>query len=199
MKITILFTIAITLLGLCLVAWNVYSGITKYTSTESASPVDFYSLNCSTLKGDDYSFENLRGKRVLIVNTASECGFTPQYKELQKLHETYGGDSFVILGFPCNDFGNQEAGSSKDIGAFCQKNFGVEFLMMEKVKVKGDGVSDVYVWLNNKTSNGVANHNVKWNFHKFLIDENGKLHASLRSGVKPLSKEISDFASGTTL
>lgn len=199
MKMTILFSTATILLGLGLVAWNFYSGVSTYPSTTEQSNVDFYSLSCNTLEGEEFSFEQLRGKRVLIVNTASKCGFTPQYEELQKLHETYGGESFVILGFPCNDFGKQEPGSSVEIGAFCQKNFGVEFTMMEKVSVKGKEMSEVYVWLNNKSSNGVADHNVRWNFHKFLIDETGHLSASLKSGVNPLSKNITDFANGKSL
>ena len=199
MKMTILFSTAIILLGLGLVAWNFYGGISKYPATTEQSDVDFYSLSSKTLEGEEFSFEQLRGKRVLIVNTASKCGFTPQYEELQKLHETFGGESFVILGFPCNDFGKQEPGTSVEIGTFCQKNFGVEFTMMEKVSVKGKGMSDVYVWLSNKTSNGVADHNVRWNFHKFLIDEKGHLSASLKSGVKPLSKEITGFANGESL
>ena len=199
----ILLTITIILLGLGLglglVAWNLYGGISKYDAPTQQSNVDFYSLSCKTLSGEDFSFEQLRGKRVLIVNTASKCGFTPQYKELQELHETYGGESFVILGFPCNDFGKQEPGSSEEIKTFCQKNYGVEFTMMEKVSVKGEAMSEVYVWLNNKTSNGVSDHHVRWNFHKFLIDENGHLSASLKSGVKPLSQDITDFASGKPL
>ncbi len=196
MKMTILFSTALILLGLGLVAWNFYGGISKYDTNTEQSDVDFYSLSCKTLEGEDFSFEQLRGKRVLVVNTASKCGFTPQYEELQKLHETYGGESFVILGFPCNDFGRQEPGTSVEIGSFCQKNYGVEFKMMEKVSVKGKDMSEVYVWLNNKSSNGVADHSVRWNFHKFLIDEKGRLMASLKSGVKPLSKDITDFASG---
>ena len=196
MKMTILFSTALILLGLGLVAWNFYGGISKYDTNTEQSDVDFYSLSCKTLEGEDFSFEQLRGKRVLVVNTASKCGFTPQYEELQKLHETYGGESFVILGFPCNDFGRQEPGTSVEIGSFCQKNYGVEFEMMEKVSVKGKDLSEVYVWLNNKSSNGVADHSVRWNFHKFLIDEKGRLMASLKSGVKPLSKDITDFASG---
>tara|TARA_B100000780_G_scaffold278253_1_gene251181 strand:- start:1987 stop:2580 length:594 start_codon:yes stop_codon:yes gene_type:complete len=196
MKMTILFSTALILLGLGLVAWNFYGGISKYDTNTEQSDVDFYSLSCKTLEGEDFSFEQLRGKRVLVVNTASKCGFTPQYEELQKLHETYGGESFVILGFPCNDFGRQEPGTSVEIGSFCQKNYGVEFEMMEKVSVKGKDMSEVYVWLNNKSSNGVADHSVRWNFHKFLIDEKGRLMASLKSGVKPLSKDITDFASG---
>lgn len=196
MKMTILFSTALILLGLGLVAWNFYGGISKYDTNTEQPDVDFYSLSCKTLAGEDFSFEQLRGKRVLVVNTASKCGFTPQYEELQKLHETYGGESFVILGFPCNDFGRQEPGTSVEIGSFCQKNYGVEFEMMEKVSVKGKDMSEVYVWLNNKSSNGVADHSVRWNFHKFLIDEKGRLMASLKSGVKPLSKDITDFASG---
>jgi glutathione peroxidase len=160
------------------------------------SSVDFYSLSCKTLDGNDFQFEQLKGKRVLIVNTASKCGFTKQYEGLQNLHDTYSGDDFVILGFPCNDFGNQESGSEKEIGAFCSANFGVEFQMMEKVKVKGKEKHPVYVWLTSEEENGVSNHSVKWNFHKFAIDNQGHLVGSMRSGVKPSDKEITDFAAG---
>ncbi|PCJ81308.1 MAG: glutathione peroxidase [Bacteroidetes bacterium] len=194
MKIYILISIVAVIFGLGLIAWNSYAGIKIFQPSEGS--VDFYSLSARTIDGKEFQFEQLRGKRVLIVNTASECGFTPQYKGLQKLHEMYGGDDFVILGFPCNDFGNQESGSSDEIVSFCSKNYGVEFQIMDKVKVKGEGVHPVYVWLENKNENGVSNNSIKWNFHKFLIDDTGHLVASVRSGVKPSDKLITKFASG---
>ena len=194
MKMFIITTITVLFLGTVLVAWSIYSGVETYKPMNSS--VDFYSLSCKTLDGTDFQFEQLKGKRVLIVNTASECGFTPQYKGLQKLHEMYSGDDFVILGFPCNDFGKQEAGNAKAIGEFCTANFGVEFQMMEKVKVKGDEKHPVYVWLTSKEENGVSNHSIRWNFHKFAIDQQGNLVGSMRSGVKPSDKEITEFAAG---
>jgi len=194
MKVFILITIIAVISGLGFKVWSTYYSIKIYQPSEGE--VEFYSLSAKTIDGKDFNFEQLRGKRVLIVNTASECGMTPQYKGLQKLHEMYGGDNFVILGFPCNDFGNQESGSSDEIISFCSKNYGVEFQMMEKVKVKGEGVHPVYVWLKNKNENGVSDNSIKWNFHKFLIDADGHLIASLRSAVKPSDELITKFASG---
>lgn len=156
----------------------------------------FYDLEASTLEGAPFSFESLRGKRVLIVNTASKCGFTPQYAELEALHESHAGENFVILGFPCNDFGRQEPGSAEEIAEFCSRNYGVSFEMMEKVHVKGEDQHPVYAWLTSQELNGEDDHKVGWNFHKFLVDENGNLVASLRSGVGPGSEEIVRFASG---
>lgn len=156
----------------------------------------FYDLQAQTLEGDNFSFESLRGKRVLIVNTASKCGFTPQYADLEALHEAHAGEDFVILGFPCNDFGRQEPGTAEEIAEFCSRNYGVSFQMMEKVHVKGDDQHSVYAWLTSKELNSVDDHKVGWNFHKFLVDEEGNLVASLRSGVGPDSEEIVRFASG---
>ena len=192
MKTYIIITlVAAIFIALGFSAWNLYGGVNTYTPT--VSHTSFYDLSCNTLEGETFDFESLIGQKVLIVNTASECGFTPQYEGLQKLHEQYGGDGFVILGFPCNDFGKQESGTSEEIGAFCSKNFGVTFQMMEKVSVKGSNTHSVYKWLLNESENGVSNHNVRWNFHKFLIDENGALVASLRSGVNPDDKRVINF------
>ena len=187
------YSIIAILAVLALAGWTMFKGGTAYTPSESNT--DFYSLSCKTIEGNDYDFNQLKGKRVLIVNTASECGFTPQYKGLQKLHEQYG-ESLTIIGFPCNDFGNQESGSSEEINSFCSKNYGVSFQMMEKVSIKGDAPHPVYVWLLNKSENGVADHIVRWNFHKFLIDEDGSLVGSYKSGVKPTDNQIISFASG---
>jgi len=132
----------------------------------------------------------------LIVNTASECGYTPQYKQLEELYKQYGGDTFTIIGFPANNFGGQEPGSDEQIAAFCEKNYGVTFPMMSKISVKGNDEHPLYKWLTSKELNGVSNGEVKWNFHKFLIDENGKWYAELSSKVSPLNEEIIAFASG---
>ena len=155
---------------------------------------NFHDLTAKTLEGAQFDFAALKGKRVLIVNTASRCGFTPQYADLEKLNQEYGGDDFVILGFPCNQFGRQEPGSAGEIATFCEKNYGVSFQMMEKVDVKGSEAHPVYQWLCEKERNGVEDHKVAWNFHKFLVDEKGRLIASLRSGVGPLDDVIVDFA-----
>ena len=188
------------LLAIGLMAFNTYQGAifggenNRYTSMNSSA--DFYSLSVNTLEGEAFDFEQLRGKRVLIVNTASRCGYTPQYEKLQTLYNQYGGEDFVILGFPCNQFGRQEPGSASEIGEFCSKNFGVTFQMMEKVEVKGDGQHPVYAWLCDANKNGVGDHKVAWNFHKFLVDGEGQLVASLKSGADPLGGEIMGFAAG---
>jgi glutathione peroxidase len=156
----------------------------------------FYSLKATTITGEPFDFSTLRGKRVLIVNTASECGFTPQYEGLEELNKMYAGESFVILGFPSNDFMGQEPGTEEEILTFCTSKFDVTFQMMSKVTVDGTSGDPIYQWLCNKTLNGVEDAKVSWNFNKFLIDENGRWVAHLGSRVKPMSEEITNFAQG---
>lgn len=152
-----------------------------------------YDFSLKTIDGKPYPLSNLKGKKVLLVNTASECGYTPQYEGLEKLYRQYKDKNFVIIGIPSNDFGGQEPGDNAAIKAFCSKNYGVSFPMMEKIKVSGKDKHPLYNWLADKNQNGVLDGSVKWNFHKFLIDKNGKLVKSLGSSVKPDSKEISDW------
>ena len=180
------------LLAIGLSAWKLHKSSAIYAPQPAME--NFHDLSATTLEGAPYSFDQLKGKRVLIVNTASRCGFTPQYADLEQLNKEYGGDDFVILGFPCNQFGRQEPGSSGEIATFCEKNYGVSFQMMEKVDVKGADAHPVYQWLSEKARNGVEDHKVAWNFHKFLVDEEGRLVASLRSGVSPLDATVVDFA-----
>ena len=165
-------------------------------SKDTMESTDFYSLQASTIDGADFSFEQLKGKRVLIVNVASKCGYTPQYEQLQKLHEQYGGKDFVVLGFPANDFGFQEPGSAADIKSFCSKNYGVTFQMMAKVKTNKNKGHEVYQWLCNKSQNGIDDAKVSWNFNKFMIDENVQWIAHYDSRMNPLSTEITNFAAG---
>jgi glutathione peroxidase len=127
---------------------------------------------------------SFKGKKMLVVNTASKCGFTPQYKELEQLHQKHG-DKLVIIGAPCNQFGNQEPGSAEEIGVFCQKNYGVSFLMTDKLDVKGKNQHSLYSWLTKKELNGVDDFEVSWNFNKFLLDENGKLTHYFGSSTSP--------------
>jgi len=174
--------------------WNFTRG--KQVHSEMDAVASFYDLKATTLEGASFDFSTLRGKRVIIVNTASKCGYTPQYAELEELHKEWGGKGLVILGFPCNDFGRQEPGNAEEIGEFCQRNYGVSFTMMEKVSVKGEAQHPVYAWLCKADLNGVGDHEVKWNFHKFLINESGQLVASLRSGVSPKDEAIVTFAQG---
>jgi glutathione peroxidase len=150
----------------------------------------FHALEAIDINGNTVSMSAFAGKKVMVVNTASECGYTPQYKQLQELHEAYKDKGLVILGFPCNDFGGQEPGTGDEIEAFCQKNYGVTFPLMAKVSIKGDAPHPVYRWLTNKSENGVMDASVKWNFHKFLIDEQGHLVKALGSGIEPFDEEV---------
>lgn len=143
------------------------------------------------LMGDTISINDFKGKKVLIVNVASKCGLTPQYEELQKLYETHK-DSLVIIGFPCNQFMGQEPGTAEEIHSFCEKNYGVTFLMAEKIDVKGDSQHLIYQWLTQKSQNGLEDSKVKWNFQKYLLDENGYLIAVFAPSIKPLSSELID-------
>lgn len=154
---------------------------------------DFYNFKVTDIDGNPYSFENLRGKKVMIVNVASKCGHTPQYEELQAIYKKYGNDNFVIVGFPANNFLSQEPGTDEEIKTFCTKNYGVEFPMMSKISVKGNDMDPVYQWLTSKDQNGVMDSKVKWNFQKYLIDENGHLVKVVSPGTKPDDKEIIDW------
>jgi glutathione peroxidase len=152
-----------------------------------------HDFKCKTLDDKEFSFASLKGKKIMIVNTASECGYTPQYKDLQALYEKYKNSNFVIIGFPCNDFGGQEPGSAGEIQSFCSKNYGVTFPLMEKVVVKGDSKCEIYKWLTSKVENGVEDSKVNWNFNKYLIDEKGNYVKHLGSGVNPLDKEVTEW------
>jgi len=157
---------------------------------------NFYDIKAQTLEGETFDFSQLKVKKVLIVNTASKCGFTSQYKELEELNKKYGGKKFAILGFPSNDFMNQEPLSEKDIREFCTINYGVTFQMMSKISVKGDDIHPVYQWLTSKQKNGVMDSKVKWNFQKYLVDENGVLISTLPSSENPLSETITNWIEG---
>lgn len=166
------------------------------TMAFSLKPKSIHQFSTKTLDGKDFSFASLAGKKLLIVNTASECGFTPQYKELQELYDAFKDKNFVVIGFPCNDFGGQEPGTAAEIQTFCSKNYGVTFPMMEKVIIKGNKQSEIYTWLCNKSLNGKEDAEVKWNFSKFLINENGDYVKHLPSQVKPMDPEITSWIEG---
>lgn len=144
------------------------------------------------LDGATIDFSKYKGKKVLIVNTASECGYTPQYADLQKLYEAHKSN-LVIVGFPANNFGGQEPGSNTEIKEFCKKNYGVTFPMAGKVSVKGDDIHPIFKWLTTKSENGVMDAEIKWNFTKFLLDEKGKLIAVFPTKVNPNSEEITKY------
>lgn len=148
-----------------------------------------YDFKVPGLDGHSIDLSKYKGKKILIVNTASQCGYTPQYAELQQLHEKYK-NSLVIIGFPANNFGQQEPGSNEEIGAFCKKNYGVTFLMAEKVSVKGTDIHPLFKYLTEEAGKLGNTDPIKWNFTKFLIDEKGKLIGVFPSRVKPLSDEL---------
>ncbi len=157
---------------------------------------NLHRFKAETLDGKEFDFSSLKGKKVMIVNTASKCGFTPQYKILQQMYETYGAQGFEIIGFPANNFLNQEPGSNETIRDFCTDNYGVTFPMMAKVSVKGDDMHPVFRWLTEKSENGVTDAPVKWNFQKFLIDEEGKLAFVLPPAAKPDDQKVIDWLKG---
>jgi glutathione peroxidase len=149
---------------------------------------EFYSFRTPTINGKEFDFSGLKGKKVLIVNTASECGYTPQYAELEKLHQKYKG-KLVLIGFPANNFGQQEPGNNEQILEFCTKNYQVTFQLMQKVSVKGDDMDALFKWLIAQPNPDFTG-DINWNFEKFLIDENGVLVHRFRSRSKPMSEEI---------
>jgi glutathione peroxidase len=150
----------------------------------------FYDFKVKTLEGKPFDFASLKGKKVMIVNTASKCGNTPQYKDLEELYTLYGGNNFVIIGFPANNFGGQEPGTAEEIRKFCTDNYKVTFPMMGKISVKGDDMHPLYQWLTSKAKNGIMDSEVKWNFQKYLIDENGKLVDVINPKDNPKSDKV---------
>lgn len=162
-------------------------------STMTTSLADFYSLGLLSANGkDSIKLSDFKGKKILIVNVASECGYTPQYKDLQALSEKYA-EKLVIIGFPCNQFGGQEPGTEDEIVSFCQKNYGVTFPISQKGDVKGAQQHPLYQWLTQKSMNGKDDYSVKWNFNKFLISETGELLSYFPSSTKPLSEDIESY------
>jgi glutathione peroxidase len=159
------------------------TAILLFTTTSSIHTFDF-----QTIDGKTMSFSSFKGKKILIVNTASRCGYTSQYEDLEKLHKQYGS-KLIIIGFPANNFGGQEPGSNSDINSFCKKNYGVSFIMASKVSVKGSDMIPLFKWLTTQ-ENPDFTGDIRWNFEKFLIDENGKLIHRYRSGTNPLDKDL---------
>lgn len=150
----------------------------------------FHDFTVKDIDGLEYDLSQLKGKKVMVVNTASKCGLTPQYEELQSLYEKYKDDNFVIIGFPANNFMNQEPGSNEEIKEFCSSNYDVSFPMMSKISVKGDDIHPLYAWLTEESKNGVEDSNVRWNFQKYLIDENGKLVMYFSPRTSPKDDDI---------
>ncbi len=160
--------------------------LTAFTIAPSNS---IHSFKVKSLDGGTIDFAQFKGKKILIVNTASECGYTKQYKALDSIYKQYKS-KLVVVGFPCNQFGGQESGTATEIQEFCKKNFGVTFPLAEKVEVKGENATAIYKWLCSKAENGVLDATISWNFNKFLIDESGNMLAYFPSKVTPDSEEI---------
>ncbi|CAG5086482.1 glutathione peroxidase [Parvicella tangerina] len=181
MKTKTLFTILIALSILLL------SAISKTNQPMSQT---IYQFKVEDLYGESFDLASLKGKKVMIVNTASKCGLTPQYEDLEKLYQKYKGNNFVIIGFPANNFMSQEPGTNEEIAAFCKKNYGVSFPMMAKISVKGKDIHPLYTFLTSKEENGVMDSKVKWNFQKYLIGEEGMLEKVIDPTTKPMDEEI---------
>ncbi|SHI86335.1 glutathione peroxidase [Tangfeifania diversioriginum] len=159
-------------------------------TSNAFAQTSFHDFTVKDIEGNQFELSSLEGKKVLVVNTASKCGLTPQYEQLQEIYETYGGDNFTIIGFPANNFANQEPGSNTEIATFCEKNYGVTFPMMSKISVKGDDIHPVYQWLTQKSKNGKMDSEVGWNFQKYLVDENGQLVDMVEPKMKPTNEKI---------
>lgn len=170
--------------------------ITLLSATYSFSQQTIYDYTVETLEGDTISLSKFKGKKVMIVNTASKCGLTPQYEQLEELYKKYGGDNFVILGFPANNFMKQEPGTNSEIASFCQKNYGVTFPMMSKISVKGSDMHPLYVFLTSKKLNGKEDNEVQWNFQKYLINEKGELIKVISPRTSPTDTEIIKWIEG---
>ena len=156
------------------------------------SQESIHDIEINNIGGDPIDLTTFKGKHILFVNVASECGFTRQYAGLEELHEQFK-DDLIVIGVPCNQFGGQEPGSAKEIQQFCSKNFGVSFLLTEKIKVKGEGQHPLYAWLTNKELNGSSSSTVRWNFQKYIVDKDGEFVNYFYSTTEPLSRKITSI------
>lgn len=155
---------------------------------------NLHDFKVTAIDGSEFDLAQLKGKKVLVVNTASECGLTPQYEQLQELYDNTDRDQLEIVAFPANNFGGQEPGTNEEIATFCQENYGVTFPVMGKVSVKGNDIHPLFNWLTNKSENGRADIDITWNFQKFLIDENGQLIKSVGPQTLPIDEEVLGWA-----
>jgi len=160
-------------------------------STDSKETI--YQFKVKDINGKDFDFSDLKGKKIMIVNTASKCGLTPQYEKLEALYKKYKSKNFVIVGFPANDFMSQEPGTNDEIETFCKKNYGVTFPMMSKISVKGKDMHPVYKFLTSKSKNGLSDNKVEWNFQKYLINEKGELEKVIAPRIEPDNAEITQW------
>lgn len=186
---TILLTFSVILLMACQSNKSLEK-TAKHVNSEIMKTENIYQFKVADINGNPFDFANLKGKKILIVNTASECGLTPQYKDLQAIYNKYQDKNFVIVGFPANNFGAQEPGNNTEIATFCERNYGVSFPMMAKISVKGEDMDPVYQFLTQKSKNGLQDSQVEWNFQKYLIDEQGHLVKVISPRTLPTDTEI---------
>lgn len=163
-----------------------------FTFTTTNAQESIYDIAINDISGNPIDLNTFKGKHILFVNVASECGFTPQYAGLEELHKQFK-EGLVVIGLPCNQFGGQESGTEKEIQQFCSKNYGVSFLLTEKIEVKGEGKHPLYKWLTDKKINGKSSSSVKWNFQKYIVDEKGEFVNYFYSITKPMSSKITSI------
>jgi glutathione peroxidase len=183
MKKTVLFSLMVAMVTLAI-------------PTNAQKTISFYDYKVKDINGNPFDLATLKGMKVLVVNTASKCGFTPQYADLEKLYKEFGGKNFIIIGFPANNFLKQEPGTNEEIKKFCMTNYGVSFPMMSKISVKGKDMAPLYKWLTSKELNGKMDSNVSWNFQKYMIDENGNLVDMVPPKDKPYTDKIINWIKG---
>lgn len=163
------------------------------TAQENKIDMTIYQFKVTDINGNEFDLSTLKGKKVMIVNTASQCGLTPQYEQLEEVYENYKDSNFVIVGFPANNFMGQEPGTDEEIASFCKKNYGVTFPMMSKIDVKGKDMHPLYKFLTEKEQNGLEDNEVKWNFQKYLIGEEGRLEKVISPRMLPNDPEVIDW------
>lgn len=195
MKKIVILACSIVLFASC--KNNTQDTTTETTETAQAvenqtnmSKESIYQFKVEDLYGKEFDFSTLKGKKVIVVNTASKCGLTPQYEELEALYKEYQDKGLVIVGFPANNFASQEPGTNEEIAAFCEQNYGVSFLMMSKISVKGEDMAPIYQFLTQKDKNGLQDSEVEWNFQKYLINTNGELEKVVSPRTTPKDPEI---------
>jgi glutathione peroxidase len=172
------------------------TAMTSSNTSQTMTKQSIHQFKVTDLSGNTFDFASLKGKKVIIVNTASKCGLTPQYKDLETLYKTYKDKGFVIVGFPANNFASQEPGTNEEIAQFCQLNYGVSFPMMSKVSVKGSDMCEVYQFLTQQAKNGLQDSEVEWNFQKYLLNEKGELEKVISPRILPTDAEIVNWVKG---
>lgn len=186
--------ISVSVVALATAALLIFNKSNRQSSPELSTDINsIYDFTVKDIYGEDFSLSKYKGKKIMIVNTASKCGLTYQYEHLQDLYDTYKDQNFEIIGFPSNDFAMQERGSNDEIASFCQKNYGVTFRMMSKIKVKGSNKHPLYTFLTEKRYNGYKDSTVKWNFQKYLIGEEGKLEKIISPKDNPKDPKVIDW------